>query len=94
MASIQATRLRKGMLIKMGADLFKIIDLHHLTPGNKRGMVQARLRNIRSQALTDHKFRSEDDVERATLAAEHVQQGVDLLVAQDLVHVVRPCVTA
>jgi elongation factor P len=73
MASIQATRLRKGMLIKMGVDLYKILDLHHLTPGNKRGMVQARLRNIRSQALSDHKFRSEDDVERATLDEREMQ---------------------
>jgi elongation factor P len=73
MASIQATRLRKGMLIKMGSDLYKILDLHHLTPGNKRGMVQARLRNIRSQALIDHKFRSEDDVERATLDEREMQ---------------------
>ena len=73
MSSIQATRLRKGMLIKMAADLFRVIDLHHLTPGNKRGMVQARLRNIRSHALIDHKFRSEDDVERATLDERQMQ---------------------
>lgn len=61
------------MLIKMAADLFRVIDLHHLTPGNKRGMVQARLRNIRSHALLDHKFRSEDDVERATLDERQMQ---------------------
>lgn len=73
MSSIQATRLRKGMLIKMGADLFKVLDLHHLTPGNKRGMVQARLRNARSNTLIDHKFRSEDDVERATLDEREMQ---------------------
>ena len=73
MSSIQATRLRKGMLIKMGVDLFRVLDLHHLTPGNKRGMVQARLRNIRSSALTDYKFRSEDDVERATLDEREMQ---------------------
>jgi len=73
MSSIQATRLRKGMLIKMGEDLFRVIDLHHLTPGNKRGMVQARLRNIRSNALSDYKFRSEDDVERATLDEREMQ---------------------
>ena len=33
MTSVQATRLRKGMLIKLGNDLFRILDLHHLTPG-------------------------------------------------------------
>lgn len=73
MSSIQATRLRKGMLIKLGADLFRVVDLHHLTPGNKRGFVQSRLRNIRTGTLTDHKFRSEDDVERATLDEREMQ---------------------
>ncbi len=67
MSSIQATRLRKGMLIKVANDLFRVLDLHHLTPGNKRGFVQCRLRNIRSGSLSDQKFRSEEDVERATL---------------------------
>jgi elongation factor P len=73
MSSIQATRLRKGMLIKLGNDLFRVLDLQHFTPGNKRGFVQSRLRNIRTATLTDHKFRSEDDVERATLDEREMQ---------------------
>lgn len=73
MDSIQATRLRKGMLIKLDVSLFRVIGLHHLTPGNKRGFVQSRLRNIRTGALSDHKFRSEDDVERATLDEREMQ---------------------
>ena len=48
-----ATRLTRGMLIKMGADLFRVLELQHFTPGNKRGFVQAKLRNIRSSALGD-----------------------------------------
>src|SRR5690348_473047 len=58
MASIQATRLRKGNLIKLGNDLLRVVDLYHLTPGNKRGFVQCRMRNIRTGTLTDQKFRS------------------------------------
>lgn len=73
MGSIQATRMKKGMLIKMGADLFRVLDLQHFTPGNKRGFVQAKLRNIRTSTLTDYKFRSEDDVERATLDERKMQ---------------------
>src|ERR1700724_4682192 len=73
MASIQATRLRKGMLIKVGNDLFRILDLHHLTPGNKRAHIQARMRNIRTLALADEKFRAEEDVERATLDEREMQ---------------------
>ena len=73
MSSIQATRMKKGMLIKMGADLFRVLDLQHFTPGNKRGFVQAKLRNIRTATLSDHKFRSEDDVERETLDEREMQ---------------------
>ncbi len=73
MSFIQATRLRKGMLIKVGNDLFRILELHHLTPGNKRAHIQVRMRNIRSTALADHKFRAEEDVERATLDEREMQ---------------------
>src|SRR6478672_11162827 len=72
-SSVQATRLRKGMLIKQGNDLFRILDLHHLTPGNKRAHIQARMRNIRTGTLTDYKFRAEEDVERATLDEREMQ---------------------
>src|SRR3989441_1680830 len=71
--SIQATRLRKGMLIKVGNDLFRILELHHLTPGNKRAHIQARLRNIRTSTLADEKFRAEEDIERATLDEREMQ---------------------
>ena len=72
-SSVQATRLRKGMLIKVGNDLFRILDLQHFTPGNKRGFIQARLRNIRTATLADQKFRAEEDVERATLDEREMQ---------------------
>src|SRR4029078_3452756 len=72
-SSVQATRLRKGMLIKVGTDLFRILELHHLTPGNKRAHIQVRMRNIRTLALADHKFRAEEDVERAVLDEREMQ---------------------
>src|SRR5215813_7696406 len=72
-SSVQATRLRKGMLIKHGNDLFRILELHHLTPGNKRAHIQVRMRNIRTTTLADHKFRAEEDVERATLDERQMQ---------------------
>jgi len=73
MSSIQATRLRKGMLIKVDQDLLRILDIHHITPGNKRGHVLAKMRDIRSGRLMDNKFRAEDDVERATLDEHEMQ---------------------
>ena len=73
MPYVQATRLRKGMLIKVGSDLFRILELHHLTPGNKRAHIQVLMRNIRTTALADEKLRAEEDVERATLDEREMQ---------------------
>jgi len=61
------------MLIKVGNDLFRILDLHHLTPGNKRAHIQCRMRNIRTMTLADTKFRAEEDVERAVLDEREMQ---------------------
>jgi elongation factor P len=73
MASIPATRLRKGMLIKLENELFRILDLQHITPGNWRGMVKLKMRNLRTGSLSDQRLRSEDIVERETLDERRVQ---------------------
>jgi elongation factor P len=73
MATIQATRVKKGMLIKMGEDLYRILEFQHVTPGNLRGFVRVKMRNIRNGSLADNRFRSEDTVERATLDEREMQ---------------------
>ena len=61
------------MLIKLENDLFRVLDLQHFTPGNKRGFVQAKMRNIRTGQQGDNKFRAEEDVERAILDERQMQ---------------------
>ena len=65
--------MKKGMLIKIGQDLFRVLDLQHVTPGNLRGFVRVRFRNIRNGALSDQKLRSEDNVDRAVLDEREMQ---------------------
>jgi elongation factor P len=73
MASINATRLKKGMLVKIGADLFRVLELQHVTPGNLRGFVRIKFRNIRNGTLSDQKLRSEDTMDRAVLDEREMQ---------------------
>ena len=61
------------MLIKMENDLFRILELQHVTPGNLRGFVRVKMRNIRNGSLNDNRFRSEDQVERAVLDEREMQ---------------------
>ncbi len=71
--SIPATQLRVGMLIKYSDELFRIMSLMHVTPGNKRGLVQTKLRNLRQGTQTEVRFRSEDNVERVTLEQQEME---------------------
>jgi elongation factor P len=71
--TLLATQLRKGMIIKFENDLFRIHDRQHVTPGNLRGFVRLKMRNLRTGALADHKARSEDVIERATLEEKEMQ---------------------
>jgi len=64
---IPATQLRVGMIIEHQGDLWRVMNVVHVTPGNWRGMVQTKLRNLRSGTQTEYRFRSEDKVERVTL---------------------------
>ena len=64
---IQATQLKRGMCIKHDNGLFRVVATQHITPGNWRGMVQAKIRNLKTGAISEHRFRSEDRVERAIL---------------------------
>ncbi len=70
---MQANDLRPGMVIKHNNELYSIHKTEHRTPGNLRAFVQARVRNIRSGALNDHRFRSTDEVERVVLDETEMQ---------------------
>jgi elongation factor P len=61
------------MLVKLENDLYRVLDLQHVTPGNLRGFVRAKFRNIRNGSLSDQKLRSEDFVERAVLDDREMQ---------------------
>lgn len=70
---MNANDLRPGMIIRHNNELYSIHKAEHRTPGNLRAFVQARMRSLRSGALIDHRFRSEDTVERAVLDEVEMQ---------------------
>jgi elongation factor P len=78
---IPATQMKRGMCIKHDNDLYRVVSTQHITPGNWRGMVQAKIRHLKSGAIMEHRFRSEDRVERAILdetEMEYLYQDGDM----------------
>jgi len=64
---ISSTQMRPGMVVKFNNDLFSVFSVAHRTQGNLRGFVQAKMRNLRSGTMMEHRFSSEDKVERAIM---------------------------
>ena len=62
--AIPATQMRPGMIIKHNHDLHSVFSVEHRTPGNLRAFIQAKLRNLRTGAMFEHRFRSADAVDR------------------------------
>ncbi len=62
--SIPATQMRPGMIIKHNDQLHLVFTVEHRTPGNLRAFIQAKLRNVRTGAMFEHRFRSSDPIER------------------------------
>jgi len=74
---LQSTQLRPGMVVKFNNELYSIFSVNHRTPGNLRGFVQARMRSLRTGSMTEHRFSSEDRVERALLDEQEMEYLYD-----------------
>src|SRR6185437_10262219 len=74
---ISATQLRPGMVIKFNNELYSVFKMEHRTPGNLRGFVQVKMRNFRSGSMMEHRFSSEDRVERASLDEQEMEYLYD-----------------
>ena len=62
--AIPATQMRPGMIIKHNNDLHAVFSVEHRTPGNLRAFIQAKLRNLRTGAMFEHRFRSADAIDK------------------------------
>jgi elongation factor P len=87
-ASINYSQVRKGMVI-LGEDgqLYSVVDRDLNTPGNWRAILQLKLKNLKTGAVTMNRVRPEDKVEQAYLdkrPMQYLYQESDEYVFMDL----------
>jgi elongation factor P len=71
--AIPATQLRPGMIIKHNNDLHAVFSVEHRTPGNLRAFIQAKLRNLRTGSMYEHRFRSADPIDKINVDEEQME---------------------
>ncbi len=87
MASVNYSQVRRGMVI-VGDDkqLYYVVDRDLNTPGNWRAILQLKLKNLKTGAITQQRVRPEDKVEQAYLdkrEMEYIYQDGDGYVFMD-----------
>jgi len=75
--AIPATQIRRGMVIVFEGDPCRITEFRHHTPGNLRAMVQAKLKNLRSGANFEHRFRAADSIDPASMETHELEYLYD-----------------
>lgn len=73
----QANRIRAGAVIIFNGELCRVLSVTHLTPGNLRAMVQAKMRNIKTGVQFENRFRATEDVELAFLETHQMEYLYD-----------------
>jgi elongation factor P len=64
---INATQIRRGNIILLEGNLYRVLEAVHITPGRWKAMIQTKLRSLKDGTLLNHRFRSMDRVEQAHL---------------------------
>lgn len=64
---INGTQVRKGMIIKIEDELYKVLETSHITPGKGQALMQTKLRRLNDQTLHEFRFRSKERVEQVYL---------------------------
>lgn len=70
---LKAIQLRKGMIIIFNDDRYVLTNVMHITPGKGQAAVQTKMKNIRTGANAEKRFRSDENVEKADLQTRNME---------------------
>ena len=70
---INATQLKKGMVIKVNGEIYRVLETTHVTPGKGQALMQTKLRKLKDQSLHDYRFRSKDKDEQVYVESTEME---------------------
>jgi elongation factor P len=73
MANVQATQINKGAVITLDGVYHKVIERDHKTPGNKRGIIHLKLKNLEAGGHVSKRFATSDFLDTAYISKRNCQ---------------------
>jgi len=71
--AISASQLRRGSVVLVNGDPHRVVEYQSVKPGKGPAYMQTKLRNLKSGAIFDQRYRSADTVETASLETHELQ---------------------
>lgn len=70
---LQTTEIRNGHAVKWQDQVWVVVSYQHITPGNWRGYVTLKMRNIATGSAVEQRFSSEDRLELSYIEQHNVE---------------------
>ena len=81
--SVSTNDLKRGMTLDLGGTLFQVLEFQHHKPGKGNAVVRTKLRNVKTGAVLDKTFNSDEKVGMARVERSEMQflykEGGDLV---------------
>ncbi len=71
--AISASQLRRGSVVLVNGDPHRVVEFQSVKPGKGPAYMQTKLRNLKTGAIFDQRYRSADTVETASLETHELQ---------------------
>lgn len=71
--AISASQLRRGSVVLVNGDPHRVVEYQAVKPGKGPAYMQTKLRNLKTGAIFDQRYRSADTVETASLMTHELQ---------------------
>lgn len=69
---IKATQIRVGNILKIEGALYRVLKVHHVTPGKGNAQIQSDVRNLKTGIKHNMRFASTETVEEVELEARNI----------------------
>ena len=73
MPNVSTNDLRNGMALKLPEGLFTVVEFQHVKPGKGGAFVRTKLKNVRTGAVIDRTYRSDEKLEQINIDKREMQ---------------------
>ncbi|HEY64085.1 MAG TPA: elongation factor P [Caldilineae bacterium] len=94
---ISVTEMRKGTVVELDGELYRVLEYHHHKPGRGNAIIRTKLRNLRSGAIVDRTFTSGERVQDVRLdhhTVQYLYRDGDLYYFMDMETFEQPALSA